>query len=406
MKANRINFLDNLVMSNKIKIYLVFILTICGLSASAQEGEKKTDFGGYITNMQSVQFSDIHGDWINDNLIHNRLNFNWYPNQNWTFNMGVRNRIFTGESLKLIPDYASFIESSELGVMDLNWNLIDEQSVILNTNIDRLYFQYEKGNFSATIGRQRINWGKTFVWNPNDLFNAYSFFDFDYPERPGSDAVRLQYYTSTVSSVELAVKMDKNNDITAAALWRFNKWNYDFQLLAGMLNSSDYAIGAGWSGAIKNLDFKGELTYLRPKDNMADTTGQFIASISSGYTFSNSLALMFEFLYTDIQGSGITDFYNYYYQPLSVKTLSFTKYNLFGQVTYPITPLLNGTISGMYYPSIKGYFIGPSFDYSFTDNLFVSIVVQTFSGEMEDPSTLIKSRANLTYGFLRLKWNF
>ena len=39
--------------------------------------------------------------------------------------------------------------------------------------------------FIATAGRQRINWGQTFVWNVNDVFNAYSYFDFDYKERPG-----------------------------------------------------------------------------------------------------------------------------------------------------------------------------------------------------------------------------
>ena len=33
------------------------------------------------------------------------------------------------------------------------------------------------------------------VWNPNDLFNAFSFVDFDYEERPGSDALRIQKYT-------------------------------------------------------------------------------------------------------------------------------------------------------------------------------------------------------------------
>ncbi|MDF1548271.1 MAG: hypothetical protein P1P88_10650 [Bacteroidales bacterium] len=385
-----------------------FLLGVCTFSftLNAQDTLKKYEFGGYISNMQSIQFQDIQGDWINDNLIHNRLNFDWFPGENLSFKLGLRNRFFTGESLKLIPDYGSFITASELGYLDLSWNVIEEKSVIMNMNIDRLYFQYEKGDFSATIGRQRINWGKTFAWNPNDLFNAYSFFDFDYVEKPGSDAVRLQYYTSYVSSVELAAKIDKDEDITLAALWRFNKWNYDFQLLAGMLNSSEYAIGGGWSGAIKSLDFKGEFSYLHPKDNMSDTTGQFIGSVSAGYTFANSLSLTFEFLYTDIVGNGISDFYQYYYQPLSVKTLSFTEYNLFGQASYQITPLLSGTFACMYYPKINGYFLGPSFDYSFTDNLFASLVIQNFSGDMVDPITGDKNRNYATYAFLRLKWSF
>ena len=390
---------------NKICLIVLFVLFIIQVKAQT-DSLKKWELGGYINNMQSVQFEDIHGEWTNDNLIHNRMNFDWFPNDRLTFKMGLRNRIFTGESIKLIPDYAHFIDESELGIMDLSWNVISEPSVLLNMNIDRLYFQYEKGKFSATVGRQRINWGKTFVWNPNDIFNAYSFFDFDYAERPGSDAIRLQYYTGMVSSVELAAKIDKNEDITAAALWRFNKWDYDFQLMAGVLNSSEYAMGGGWSGAIKSLHFKGEFSYLHRKDNMSDTSGQFIASVSVGYTFQSGFDLKFEFLYSDIPVGGISNFFEYYYMPLSVKTLSFTEYNIFGQASYQITPLLFGTVSCMYYPKLKGYFVGPSFDYSFTDNLSASVVVQTFSGEMEDPISFEKSRNYATYAFLRLKWSF
>ncbi len=399
-----------------IKLHITLILFIIASTIFAQEDVKKWELNGYITNMQSVQFEDIKGIWLNDNLINNRLDFNWYPNDKWRFNLGLRNRIFTGESVKLVPDYDELLLNSEQGWMDLSRNVINEQSIILNMGIDRIYLQYETGNFSATLGRQRINWGKNYVWNPNDLFNAYSFFDFDYPEKPGSDAIRLQYYTGMASSVELAAKISSFNSdtisnkeeekITIGALWRFNKWNYDFQILAGIFEDDELAIGGGWSGAIKSLDFKGEATYLHPNDNMSDTSGQFIASVSLGYMFPNSLNLQFEFLYTDIPADGINSFYQYYYQPLSVKTLSFTQYNIFGQIGFQITPLLTANIAGMYYPKIKGYFFGPTFDYSFTDNLFASIVIQTFSGESPDPVTGEIVRNDATFAYLRLKWSF
>ncbi len=398
----------------KLTLLLIIFILPVNTHIFAQEELKKWELNGYITNMQTVQFQDIDSSWINDNLIHNRLNFIWYPNDKWTFKASVRNRIFTGESIKYIPGYADLLKDADQGYIPLNWNIIDVQSVILNTTFDRLFLQYETGKFSATIGRQRINWGKTFVWNPNDLFNAYSFFDFDYPEKPGSDAVRFQYYTGVASSLELAanIKSIKNqmgtdeNKYTLAALWRFNKWEYDFQILAAYFENSELTLGGGWSGSIKNLDFKAEFSYLRPVDNMSDTSGQFISSVYLGYMFANSLNLQFEFLYTDIPADGITNFYQYYYQPLSVKTLSFTEYNVFGQITYPLTPLLNASFAGMYYPKIKGYYLGPSIDYSFTDNLYMSFVVQTFSGETPNPQTGIKERNNASFMFIRLKWNF
>ncbi|MCF6239983.1 MAG: hypothetical protein L3J74_01410 [Bacteroidales bacterium] len=399
----------------KRSIILWSILFLVNTYLFSQEELKNWELSGYITNMQTVQFQNIDSNWINDNLIHNRINFTWYPNDKWTFKIAMRNRIFTGESVKLIPGYADLLKDADQGFLNLNRNIIKAQSAVLNTTIDRLLLQYETGKFIATIGRQRINWGKTFVWNPNDLFNAYSFFDFDYPEKPGSDALRLQYYTGIASSVELAanIKTIKNqlgnteeNKYTIAALWRFNKWEYDFQILAGYFENKDITLGGAWSGSVKNWDFKGEFSYLYPDENMKDTSGQFIASIYLGYMFPNSLNLQFEFLYIDIPADGITNFYQYYYQPLSVKTLSFTEYNLFSQISYPISPLLNASFASMYYPKIKGYYIGPSVDYSFTDNLYMSMVVQSFSGETPNPVTGIKERNNATFMFLRLKWNF
>lgn len=390
-----------------MKRILIFILAnIYYQFLFAQEESKKADLNGYISNMQSVQFQDVNGIWINDNIIQNRLNFNWYPSKKITFNAGLRTRLFTGESVKLIPGYGDLLEESDLGYFELNKNIIEDSSVILNLNIDRLFFKYEHEKFAATIGRQRINWSNTYVWNPNDLFNAYSFFDFDYPERPGSDAIRLQYFTNEVSSIEVAAKIDKNSELTAAALWKFNKRNYDFQLMSGFLNSSEYAIGGAWSGAVKSIEFKGELTYLRPFDNFSDTTGQFMSSIFAGYTFANSLDLKFEFLYTDIPDNGISNFYQFYYLPLSVKTLSFTNLNFFVQTSYQISPLLFGSFSCIYYPKKKGIFVGPSIDFSFTDNLYASFLIQYFSGEMKNPQTMLLEKQNVTFAYLRLKWNF
>ena len=71
------------------------------------------------------------------------------------------------------------------------------------------------------------------LFNPNDLFNAYSLVDFDYQERPGVDAVRFQYYGENMSSFEGAVQIGNSLDSTViAGLWKFNKWKYDFQFLA------------------------------------------------------------------------------------------------------------------------------------------------------------------------------
>lgn len=227
----------------KLLLILIFILSFN--SAISQEKQKFLTLNGYISTMQSVTFDSLSGPFINDNLIHNRLNLKGYVNENITFAAEFRNRLFTGDMVRYVPSFSEMIGNDQ-GWADLSWNILNEQSFLLNTTIDRLWVDFNYGKFQARAGRQRINWGQALVWNPNDIFNAYSFFDFDYIERPGSDAVRLQYYPTYSSALELAVKADHNDNISAAALYRFNKRGYDIQFIAGYVESQDLMAGAGW----------------------------------------------------------------------------------------------------------------------------------------------------------------
>lgn len=387
----------------------LFIIILCGFSFSllqAQEDVKERNYSlnGYITNMQSFMMWDgIDGEWTIDNLIHNRLNFNWYPSDYCSLTVEAGNRFFTGDQVRLNPDFDDLIEEDR-GIIDMNWNLFHKQSFVLNSQIDRALLTFEKGNLNVSLGRQRINWGRSYVWNPNDLFNSYSFFDFDYPEKPGSDALRIQYYTGATSSAEIVAKIDSTERISAAGLYKFAIGGYDIQFLGGLIDEQDYVIGTGWEGNIGSVSFKGEASYLHPKQQFSDTSGLFIASTSLSYFFSNSLMLQFEFLYNQqVETKGFAD---YYYQPASVKTLSFTEYNLFGNIAYPITPLLNASLSLMYYPEVNGFYTGPTFTYSLADNLDFAFIVQGFYlPGYENPITL-EEDLKLTFAFLQLKYNF
>ncbi len=165
---------------------------------------------GYITICNPLCLKKSEAEWTSDNLIHNRLNFKWSHRSN-SLNVvvEVRNRIISGESVKIIPGYADMIEADN-EFINLSSNLSTGNSYIFNSKVDRAYLDFTKEKFQLRVGRQRINWGQCFTWNPNDLFNAYSFLDFDYAEKPGSDAIRLQYYGNNTSTADFAIKLDKN----------------------------------------------------------------------------------------------------------------------------------------------------------------------------------------------------
>ncbi len=139
----------------------------------AQEEERKWTLNGYIKDLVTLNFAD--DSTLVDNLIHNRINFRWYPNNHLTIRVELRNRIFHDdlEAISAVPNftYGDLIDVND-DHFDLSATFVDEKSLVIHTMIDRAYLEYTKGDWEIKVGRQRVNWGKNLVWNPNDLFNT------------------------------------------------------------------------------------------------------------------------------------------------------------------------------------------------------------------------------------------
>ena len=189
------------------------ILNISSLGLNAQPKLRMTGFLEYLNNtwIPSDTYKAFGFDsWQNQSTIYNRINVWWTPTDNLEFHTGIRNNFTFGP---LVSTYNKFIDYGELatyddGYVELSWKLSGDDNNVLFTNLDRLYAKFTHEKFELTVGRQRINWGTNLVWNPNDIFNAFNYFDFNYIERPGSDAVLLQYYTGDFSSLQLAGKLN------------------------------------------------------------------------------------------------------------------------------------------------------------------------------------------------------
>jgi hypothetical protein len=382
-----------------MKKYLaVVIILLLHYGTLLPQDKKSFSVSGYLTTMQSSMFDSLSGPFINENLLHNRLNFKGYLNDNITVAAEFRNRLFTGDMVRLGKYYSDLIGADD-GLVDMSWNLFEEQSFLFNMSVDRFWFDLHYDKFQVTIGRQRINWGQTFVWNPNDIFNAYSFFDFDYVEKPGSDAVRLQFFPSSSSAAELAVKVDNEKKITAAGLYRFNKWSYDIQFLAGIVNGEDIVIGTGWSGAIGRVSFRGEASWFDPTEDFPGDESTVLVTTGVDRIFKDNSMVQLQIMYCN-NPLELDNFTSFYSGNLSSKDLAFSEFSAFGQYTWAVTPLLNIGLSAMWFPDLKGYFAGPSLDYSLAENLDFSVLWQHFN------SIMAGVRTNINMGFLRLKFSF
>lgn len=393
---------------------LFILIGICiTFSIKAQDSEPKTTINGYIKYLQTTTvFPKIPlvGNMLTDNLIHNRLNFKWYPNSQWTVAVEARNRIFYGEQVKLfnqIGDYSSLVDQYD-GLVDLSVIWLDDEAAMMHSIIDRAYVNWANEKWEVRLGRQRINWGINLAWNPNDLFNPINFLDFDYEERPGRDAIRVQYYAGLMSSIEVAVSPAKEiRNSIAAALYKFNVGTYDFQLLSGY-SRGDLAFGAGWAGYLGGAGFKGEATYYSPTGYATDSIGEaFIFSGALDYQFNNGIYSTISILYNTKGesgnnvnfGQGLLGFANS--NNISAKSLFPGKWATLVQASKQLHPLVNLSLAGIYTPTNNLTVIFPTITYSIKENWDLDLITQAaFQDQMGNYQHMGSSV------FFRLKWSY
>lgn len=371
---------------NKQIIALTFLLFL-PLFIFSQEKKKKQKkqfkdivaISGYVKYLNTTSFTDAD-NLYNDNLLHHRINIKVYLGKYFEIQAGVRNRVFYGETMKLNPLYGAQL-AEDNGIIDLSWNLIDRKVFIINTKIDRLYVNFYKGKFDIKLGRQRINWGISNLWNPNDLFNAYNFLDFDYEERPGTDALRFSFFPTAMSSLEFAYQPEKTLDKSIIALmYKFNLWEYDFQILGGNYKA-DLALGLGWAGNIKNAGFKGEATYFHDRKDFVNKKGVFTGTLGLDYSFKDGIYANVGFLYNS-EGiddlSGGFSLLNLYNQEISAKNLMPTKYTFMAQASKTFGQAWNVNLTSVYGTGIHLWMVIPTVSYAIKENWDIDLTVQTF----------------------------
>jgi hypothetical protein len=368
-------------------------------SLTTPSKEKKLYFNGYISGLYIPIYTFDVKKFQNIGLLHNRLNLKWTPTKNWELSTELRTRVMFQDFRGNSPEQFKAITQDQ-GWLNLGWNIAKCNYMLLTTSVERLYVAYQTDNWSIKVGRQRINWSQALTFNPNDIFNGYSFFDFDYPERQGSDAIRISSYPTGTSVVELAAKLNYFGKLTVAGLYRFNVKGWDMQLLGGLVNSSDLTIGTGFSGDIKGVNLRGEFSYYYATLTNSELKNTYLATIGVDYVFTNSIFLSVSGMYNRLPDNYLSNLTTLLTVPMSPKYLSITEWSVCAQISYPFNPLLTGSFTAMSFINSPLFYFGPSIDYSALKNLTLSAMVQTFVGaEKKNPTGLL-------LGYLRLKWNF
>jgi len=369
------------------------IFILCFLCLKSLQAQTSFEHNSYFSNLNGFNFFNknlasafqIPNQW-NDQQMHFRWNGHLYYGNHFNGQISLRNRLFTGyqwqENLNEFRD--------ALNIDRLDFTSISKDNVGLHHQIDRLYVQWEKGSWNIRVGRQRINWGIQNYWNSHDLFNQTNFFDFDYVEKPGADAIRIQHYTKLNNSIEFAL-----NENIQAGLYKFNLSDYDFQILLAKYYN-DYSLGLGWTGQIKDAGFKGEFAYF---SNTKNEKNSFTGSISLDYSFKNGIYITSGCLYRN-QSVEFNPL-GFYGMEISAKNPMPFKYSFLYQINYPIHPLVQIGTSFIHDGNLNFAFLNPQISYSISES--VDLMISSQNMWMKIANKLEDSIQSI---FTRLQWNF
>ncbi len=377
-------------------------------SAQTNTSDWSLEISGYLKDLQSLSFVHLYlpppaGQTAVDttlmyftNLLHQRLKTEISHQNGLSLRADFRQRLFWGDGLD--PAFMESLEAAndhfDLSVSSLNarqrlaWHLI----------IDRLYLAWQNDKWDISLGRQRINWGVSTLWNPNDLFNAYAFTDFDYEERPGSDALWLRYYPGFTSSLEFAINIfDRKEKAIAALRYRFPVNQWDVQLISAYAQTY-WVFGGGWEGSLDTWGFKGEASYFL-NTNPSDTPA-FSGVLELNYSTAKNHLLRTGYLFNS-RGQNQAPILQLFSFQLDAQNLYPYKHTVFAQAQWTLSPLAGAGLAVLYSPvKAQGLFVSPHFSHSLSQNIELYFIAQ-LAWEKTD-----KFRNPVQAFFLRVKGSF
>lgn len=352
---------------------LLLISTFTLFSQEENSWKDKVSINGYVKYLYTG--TSFNKDWTHGELIHNRLNSRFYFNDHFTGGLELRNRVFFGSQTfnplmtTLLDDDNGFVNTSFSEQGDLG-------DPIWTSSLDRWWLNYQIKTWEFRIGRQRINWGMNYLWNMNDVFNAFNFTDFDYEERPGSDAIRVTKYIKDLNQFQLAFVPTRDFDsFILGAMYRFNYKLYDFQVISG-IRMEEWFVGGGWAGSIGNVGFKGEMTLF--EDSLANNNMIYTGAFSLDYTFDSGLMLSGGYYYNsnfDINMNVVGLSFN-----SSPKNLMPVPHAFYLQGGASLFSLFRADLIALGIPTMDGVYLMPTIGYSVSNTLDVSVVDQLLIG--------------------------
>lgn len=273
-------------------------------------------------------------------------------------------------------DFATVRQKNQknLAFMDTDKTISDRKHTYWKHYLHRAYVKYTSPLLQCTLGKQAIDWSRMKFYYPFDLFNPVSPLDLEQDEKIGADALNLEYFPDSFSSINLVYAPHENSGRTSAGIKASRKIkDYDISIMAAE-SKKDEVFGAGFDGYLKEAGFRGEITYTK-KDNRRE----FLRScIGMDHNLTPKLYGLAEYFYNGGAESDAGNFLNSYEFSRQAITM---KKHIFGTgLEYELSGITK--LANYLYYDFKGksIFLNPEFRYNILANLDFSLGLQAFFG--------------------------
>lgn len=361
--------------------YAVICINILSMTMpaayAADDTQGSVEISGYYKNLLAssrtlASYSPQQSYWVDLNRL--RLELKGDLGARTRFDVQYDNEVFFGSYVET-SQFAAQKKLSTGNYFDLRQVYVDNNSVFARHGLYRAYVDTRLKQADLRIGRQRVAWGSGLFWSPVDIINPFDPTQIEREERPGVDAILIDWDYDQLSRISLAYAAHASPvRETMAGRWRTNRAGFDLGLTAGQFRNEDM-VGFDFAGQWKSIGLRGEYTQTSsPVDGSYQR-----AVLSADYTAPNTLSMFLELYYN---GQGRTGPSSYQFSRLLNGEIQNLARNYLGtMVAYDFTPLVKWQNYYIRNLDDGSEFLYSRLVYSAKENIEWSAGAQLFNGK-------------------------
>jgi len=281
---------------------------------------------------------------------------------------------------RALPGGLSAASGMRYRALDERWRWLEDGVVGSGVTLDRLNIKLALPFADITVGRQAITFGKTYFWNPLDVFLAFDPTAFDREYKRGVDALRVEIPLGYFSGVSLVGALGRpqggHSFYRSALIGRVftTHFDWDFSAQGGKVYGG-YHLGGGAGGELGPIEARFELGYFWPTEYLRPVSATpmpqgLSAVVGVGRyfnVFERTLALQAEYLFNGRAAADVADSFLWVAKGFLRQA---SPHAVGGTVSYALTPLLRGSLATIVgiaeRPSL---IVQPGFVYSAADEV-------------------------------------